>query len=237
MPPKKGRGKGASNKRSYGNEAGDVCSPDQPWVKNRAPTDEKRITFYIRRNDGVPLRLFTDLLRLGGGMGIRGRLTPCAGNEDNTFFTVVCEGEAADLQRYWNYVEIVSVVIGDISDLIAVPADEILVAHSEADHNFVVQRVVLLDDAGVPVAEVGDKCTQVEAAKVVVADKITQTCLTYKKDGDSLALNGLERDEEIAKSLCTDPYFLAESQPLEEEDSDAESQSILSRKWRDRSAR
>ena len=194
-------------------------------------------------------------------MGIRGRLTPCAGNEDNTFFTVVCEGEAADLQRYWNYVEIVSVVIGDISDLIAVPADEILVAHSEADHNFVVQRVVLLDDAGVPVAEVGDKCTQVEAAKVddkitqveakkvdekstqveaakvVVADKITQTCLTYKKDGDSLALNGLERDEEIAKSLCTDPYFLAESQPLEEEDSDAESQSILSRKWRDRSAR
>ncbi len=139
----------------------------QPWRRKRGSAKERRITFSIERNVDIPLKIFSDLLRIGGGMGIKGKMSPSAGNVDNTHFNVICEGTSADLQRYWNYVELVSVVIGDVSDVEGSDAHPPFVQASAEDGNFVVQYMVRL---GAPeTAEAAEDYDGVEISDVAAA--------------------------------------------------------------------
>ncbi len=99
---------------------------------------ELRLQFTMCREASVPFSVFRDLLRVGGGLDVRGSVIPLDADYGNTQFSVTLEGTEEDLRRYMNYLEIAAVVIGEIKDFeweyVDTPQVEL-----NADHmNFVV---------------------------------------------------------------------------------------------------
>ncbi len=187
--------------------------------------DEKRVIFQIDREEEVPLKLFTDLVRVGGGLGIRGRMLPAEGDVSNRAFYVELEGTPDNLNKYWSYVQIVSVVIGDISSLSWEDADPPRITISPDDGNFTVQHWCTSN----PTEAAEDKAAK---GGVYPTEESDDEAGCGKADEDKATHEPMEKHYEDSQALFEESQslfqdsesILQEGQAMEEQ-----SQSILSR--------
>ena len=181
-------------------------------TKNSSPGEEKRVMFSIDREDDVPFKIFSDLVRVGGGLGLRGQLLPVDGDLLDRHFRVELEGTPDALNTYWSYIQIAAVVIGDVADLSWEDVVEPRLAANADEGNFAVYR--------------WDKTSGGDA--VAGTEKESESAGTEKEsesEGDKA-----EDHEEVMAWPETETQGLGDDVEEEEGDnSEMESQSILSR--------
>ncbi len=183
----------------------------QPVAKSPEKTDgEKRVTFKIEREEGIPVQIFSDLVRVGGGLGLRGELVPINRDVPERKFTVVLEGSAEALNTYWSYIQIAAVVIGEISDLSCEEADPPVLDENKELGNFVVYRVAQTapkeEDTQTALKE-EDAASGHGEEKPMEADDyswdMTETLGIAGENDDNAQSQSLDADYELSQSILS----------------------------------